>query len=459
MKFKDLIAMALRNLNARRLRTFLTVLGVIIGATSIIIMLSIGVGFKKINNDFFASLGDLTVLDVRSNMIWSDEMEKNARKDNKKLNNQAVNEIKQVPHVSAVMALYSGNANLKSGRLESYAQVVAIDPNVMEAFGYKVQKGRLLNSSDKTGGVVLGNKVENFNNYERRIYDKHVDTMKNVVNMVNLHMDRSNKDGGMYDGGFDSMDGGMDGGTSGEPKELSEKLKVVGILEDTEDWQKSQAMIMSFDYLEKLQKDMEKLNMVKPLNKVKLQYDNIKVKVDDAKNVDAVSAELKDLGYNPTNYYAEMLKQSQQQLVIVQAVFGAIGGIAFLVAAIGITNTMIMSIYERTKEIGVMKVIGASIKDIQKLFLVESGFIGFIGGAMGIIISLLLSTLFNVLSRSFFMNEFQGTGATLNPKISIIPLWLIITALVFSSLVGVIAGYIPARRAMKLSALEAIRTE
>lgn len=455
MKFKDLIAMALRNLNARRLRTFLTVLGVIIGATSIIIMLSIGVGFKKINNDFFASLGDLTVLDVRSNMIWSDEMEENARKDNKKLNKQAVNEIKQVPHVSAVMALYSGNANLKSGRLESYAQVVAIDPSVMEDFGYKVQKGRLLNASDKTAGVVLGSRVENFNNYERRIYDKHVDTMKNIVNMVLLQMDRSHKDDGSYDGGFDSMDGGM----NGEPKELSEKLKVVGVLEDTEDWQKPQAMIMSFDYLEKLQKDMEKLNMVKPLNKVKLQYDNIKVKVDDAKNVDAVSAELKDLGYNPTNYYAEMLKQSQQQLVIVQAVFGAIGGIAFLVAAIGITNTMIMSIYERTKEIGVMKVIGASIKDIQKLFLVESGFIGFIGGALGIIISILLSILFNALSRSFFMNEFQGTGATLNPKISIIPLWLIITALVFSSLVGVIAGYIPARRAMKLSALEAIRTE
>lgn len=451
MKFKDLIAMALRNLNSRRLRTFLTVLGVVIGATSIIIMLSIGVGFKKINNDFFASLGDLTVLDVRSDMIWSDEMEENARKDNKKLNNQAVNEIKQVPHVSAVMALYSGNANLKSGRLESYAQVVAIDPSVMDAFGYKVQKGRLLNATDKTGGVVLGNGVENFNNYERRIFDKHVDTMKNVVNMVNLRMDRSNKDGGMYDGGFDSTDG--------EPKELSEKLKVVGVLEETGDWQKSQAMIMSFDYLEKLQKDMEKLNMVKPLNKAKLQYDNIKVKVDDAKNVEAVSAELKDLGYNPTNFYAEMLKQSQQQLVIVQAVFGAIGGIAFLVAAIGITNTMIMSIYERTKEIGVMKVIGASIKDIQKLFLVESGFIGFIGGALGIIISLLLSILFNVLSRSYFMNEFQGTGATLNPKISVIPPWLIITALVFSSLVGVIAGYIPARRAMKLSALEAIRTE
>lgn len=451
MKFKDLIAMALRNLNSRRLRTFLTVLGVVIGATSIIIMLSIGVGFKKINNDFFASLGDLTVLDVRSDMIWSDEMEQNARKDNKKLNNQAVNEIKQVPHVSAVMALYSGYAQLKSGRLESGAQVVAIDPSVMEAFGYKVQKGRLLNATDKTGGVVLGNGVENFNNYERRIFDKHVDTMKNVVNMVNLRMDRSNKDGGMYDGGFDSTDG--------EPKELSEKLKVVGVLEETGDWQKSQAMIMSFDYLEKLQKDMEKLNMVKPLNKAKLQYDNIKVKVDDAKNVEAVSAELKDLGYNPTNFYAEMLKQSQQQLVIVQAVFGAIGGIAFLVAAIGITNTMIMSIYERTKEIGVMKVIGASIKDIQKLFLVESGFIGFIGGALGIIISLLLSILFNVLSRSYFMNEFQGTGATLNPKISVIPPWLIITALVFSSLVGVIAGYIPARRAMKLSALEAIRTE
>ena len=112
-----------------------------------------------------------------------------------------------------------------------------------------------------------------------------------------------------------------------------------------------------------------------------------------------------------------------------------------------------MSIYERQKEIGVMKVIGASINDIRSMFLIESGFIGFFGGIVGLIISILIGSLINKLAQG--SGIFMGGGE--DAKILLIPIWLALVGVGFSSMVGVLAGYIPARRATKLSAIEALR--
>lgn len=140
---------------------------------------------------------------------------------------------------------------------------------------------------------------------------------------------------------------------------------------------------------------------------------------------------------------------------MIQAVLGAIGAVAMLVAAISITNTMMMSIYERTKEIGVMKVLGCDIRNIQGLFLMEAGFIGFIGGVVGVGFSYVLSLVINGLVA--------GSDATANMGITgaicRIPLWLNPLAIVFAIVIGMIAGFIPSLRAMRLSPLAAIRNE
>ena len=145
---------------------------------------------------------------------------------------------------------------------------------------------------------------------------------------------------------------------------------------------------------------------------------------------------------------------------MIQGVLGGIGGISLFVAALGITNTMIMSIYERTKEIGVMKVVGANLKDIRKMFLLEAGMIGFIGGAAGVALSFILSFLMNtVLSEAIGMalgGVFWGAG---EGSISIIPWWVAAAALSFATAVGMAAGFYPAKRAMNLSALESLRNE
>lgn len=164
------------------------------------------------------------------------------------------------------------------------------------------------------------------------------------------------------------------------------------------------------------------------------------------------------MGYYAVNYLAEYVNEMNKQLVMTQAILGAIGAVSFLVASIGITNTMIMAIYERTKEIGVMKVIGASIKDIEKLFLVEAGFIGFFGGVLGTIISFIISVILNIFGKEFLLSR-MPVQAIEAPKLSIILVWLVILALLTSTLIGIISGFIQARRAMKLPAIEAIKNE
>lgn len=145
---------------------------------------------------------------------------------------------------------------------------------------------------------------------------------------------------------------------------------------------------------------------------------------------------------------------------MIQAVLGGIGAISLLVAALGITNTMIMSIYERTREIGVMKVLGCLLTDIRQLFLWEAGIIGFTGGITGLLLSIGASLLLNRFGGSLGGFLGGGSGPDGQPlPISVIPLWLSCSSVGFATLVGLVSGFAPANRAMKLSALEAIRSE
>ena len=161
---------------------------------------------------------------------------------------------------------------------------------------------------------------------------------------------------------------------------------------------------------------------------------------------------------------AETIQQMQESSKSLQLMLGGIGGVAMLVAAISICNTMLMSIYERTREIGVMKVLGCELGNIRTMFLLESSTIGFIGGLIGLIISLIASFVLNhlsVLGQGFDLSGIMGGGYYMggdgSAAISIIPPWLMLAALVFATLVGLVAGILPANKAVKISALEAIR--
>jgi len=150
-----------------------------------------------------------------------------------------------------------------------------------------------------------------------------------------------------------------------------------------------------------------------------------------------------------------ILDTVNKTMVVLQTMLSSIGGLALLVASIGIANTMIMSVYERTREIGILKAVGASPGDIRLLFMAEASLIGLLGGVAGTIGGWLLGLGLNEGILAYLRwKEIPVTGTFF-----VVTGWLVALALVFATVVGLLAGLYPAARAARLDPLEALRYE
>ena len=218
-------------------------------------------------------------------------------------------------------------------------------------------------------------------------------------------------------------------------------------------YETSQGAYMDIDDLKQIRNDYYKANNMKLPEDT--GYQNAKVKVTDISKVSEVQKAIEDMGFSTWSLDSirePMEEQAKQQ----QLILGGLGAISLFVAALGIANTMIMSIYERTREIGVMKVLGCFVGNIRTIFLMEAGAIGFMGGVIGIILSYMISFAMNTFGFSMSgsdMSSYYGTD------VSIIPPWLVALGLIFATCIGLISGFYPANRAVKISALEAIKTD
>jgi putative ABC transport system permease protein len=191
------------------------------------------------------------------------------------------------------------------------------------------------------------------------------------------------------------------------------------------------------------------------------QFDSITVKVESREKVESAVQLIKQLGYDIWSP-ASALEEINRFFFIVQMILGGIAAVSLLVASIGIINTMIMSILERTKEIGIMKVLGATVYNIRWLFLIESGAIGLIGGIAGLGIAYAAVSALNYLAANNpEMNLFGGGPGPEEAvtQLAVIPIWLAWFAILFAFVIGLLAGIFPAFRASRLSALEAIRSQ
>ena len=264
------------------------------------------------------------------------------------------------------------------------------------------------------------------------------------------------------------------------PKTQTWELEVVGKLQQdaSKGWWTQSGIIMSMQNLKVIEDAYNKMAKIKDTNS---SYDQVYVKVDDLKNVGDVEEAIHDLGFQNTWSSNQQREDMQKQVFRSQMIFGGVAAVSLLVAAINIINTMTMAIYERTKEIGVMKVLGCKLSKIRQMFLIESGTIGFIGGVIGCLFSVLISFVLNNFTvwmqvitgwlmsigvqvnfdaSSFDVGALFGMGGMGGiGNISDIPAWLLLMALIFATVVGLLSGIAPANRAVKISALEAIRHE
>lgn len=429
MNLIDTLSIALRNLWRRKLRTFLTVLGVVIGATSIIIMISLGLAIEKNQMDMVESMGDLRTITIYdSQYMGFSEVESNQKAP--PLNDATIKLLKEKSHVDQVYGIQQTYVSgvIKLDKYHLYADIKAVEPDYFEDFEKPLLEGRYLSSSDRFAFIIP-------------------EYMK-----YSLWDEKTNRSA-MEDPGFDFLTAnfqiniGWDDQFSGTSSKKI-KAEMVGVL-DTQDW----SIYTTPETLKRLVEEERKIYPQDDTNqeKNKSQYDTLEIRVDSYENVKALQDQLKDEGYQAQSMvdFSESMKESQ---LLIQAVLGGLGSISFIVAAIGIANTMVMSIYERTREIGVMKVIGASVTSIRNIFLIEALLIGLSGGLIGVILSL-------IISRG--LNHFINISYAMDTKaqISVIPLYLVFAGLIFSALVGLISGYYPAKRATKLSAIEAIKTD
>ena len=442
MKLKDKIVMCFSNLSKRKVRTLLTTMGVVVGTCAIVITVSLGVGMQASQEAALAQMGDLTIITINGYGLSP---------DSDPLDDVALEKIREMENVIALTPAYQinewGSIFLTSGKYKYDGQVFGVYMNELGALGYTLEDGSPIPADLPENAILYSvnapydfmNTKKKSNNY---IYpgsgkDPYVDLTKDKIFFDVRLPDK--------------------GGKTYKAKESY----FGGILK--EDWSKQPSsgygIFVDIEYLKKLEADYNKLNNVKINKDVKKSYEQVSVKVDDMYNVASVEEAIQAMGY--TTYSMETIRKPMQEKAQKdQMMLGSLGAISLLVAAIGITNTMIMSIYERTREIGVMKVLGCIISDIRTVFLMEAATIGFLGGVLGVSVSYGISYLMNTLGtgagdpNDFFAMMQGGIGNN-----SIIPWWLAVGALIFATGVGLLSGIYPANRAVNISALAAIKQD
>ncbi len=456
MNTRDLLRLVWSNLRRMKARVAMTAIGVVIGTAAVVVLISLAAGLQRSAVQDLGSIGDLTRITVsppyslRAFGVASSQLGGEA-----KLDNQTLAGFRRLPGVVAATPYewLEGSAMLRFNRLVGSAQIVGIDPTQVERLGFtmasgtaRLGRGQMLvgarvaeNLFDPRTGLSVGpamggGRVVVVGPVAGRPVEKSPDLQGQSLQLV---LSKPGDDGRMV--------------------ERVVRVRVSGVLAES-GGQDDYTVFLALD-------DVIELNgwfAGQRPNPGRDGYNQAIVKVASADQVLAVEQEILRQGfyaYSPRS----VLQSLNAFFLVIQGIFGGIGAIALIVAAFGIANTMTMAIYERTREIGLMKAVGASNRDVMSVFLAEAGGIGFLGGAGGVLLGAALGALIDLIAGTYLAAQaVQQSGASAaNVRISLIytPLWLPIFAILFAGLVGVASGLYPAMRAAALNPVAALKYE
>lgn len=426
MLFKDQLQFVLQHMRKNKLRVTTTVLAAMIGCAFLIVLASIGFGIQETMRNEILNQEQVTEID-----LWGNE---NLTAEDEKW-------ISGVEHVNVVLnkADISNSITSKFEDRTGYSQGVIWDMAAQAKLPSNLSAGRLPQAPNE---IVVGYHYA-----------------QNLLNEADAaEIERKSKEAEANGTWYNGEEEGYKGEILGKQVKLeltmdeegtqteTATFTVVGILKKPSyDWYTDSSVIFGQSLLEQFPK--------------LVTYPSTKIYVDSLENVMPVLNELKEQGYQVYSV-VEQLEEMDVFFLIFKIGLIFIGTIAVLIASIGIFNTMTMAVTERTREIGVLKAIGASPALIQRLFLMESAFIGLLGTGLAILLSYAISFGANAILPHVLAYALSDENLTTTDfTFSLIPLNLVIIAGGISLLVAILSGWRPARKATKIEVINALRQE
>ncbi|MBK9315683.1 MAG: ABC transporter permease [Acidobacteria bacterium] len=512
MNFTDIISLALRNLRQARLRTSLTVIGVIVGVAAIVTMVSFGLGLQ--NNilkdafsriDFFTSItvfgpGADAIMSMRDGGEASNgqrNQDTASSESRPVLDDKAIEELRKLDGVRYVYPNFSFESFVRfEGRtrrtgISGAPTDVEYNPRfrdfiagrhiagadapevvITERFMTRMRTAGSARRSQRRGPgdgpfQTLPEKTE----AERKRLAEEV--IGKTLTILTLPSGPESTESSasvfgvpLLDLPVQSEEAGDDGQFEGADDGLLSQLErhnytIVGVLKAQE------GVNLNIGSGGAIFIPMEHAGRFRAANRPPLErlgemlagdigYQSAEVRVTDLARVETIKDQIKKMGFNFWNI-GNQIEEIKRVFLIINASLALIGGIALLVASFGISNTMIMSIRERTREIGVMKAIGGSDSEIMRIFFVEASLIGLTGGVLGVLGGWGIDRIANLLANRWITQ--QAGQAIRQVEFFSIPWYLSGGAILFAVLVSLVAAVYPAMSAARVDPIKALRYE
>jgi putative ABC transport system permease protein len=436
--FYELGMLAIGNLNRARARLAMTAGGVLVGTTAVILLVALTAGLQQAAEASIGSNSQLLELDVSPNYNFRMSGEQQQPSEIKQLTVEEVNKFWSIPGIAVVIPitnLQSGEIN--AGKYTGYAAIQGIDPKLLPYMGITAQQGTL---SLESGQVLLGAHVGDY------FYDP-----KGTGDQQNVKLD-------LFTTPFKLK---LYQYTAQTPTQRSIAPKPTGVLAENDRFGNSMLMPIQ---------DVLNYNQWITGTKIdpkKFYYDQVVIRAKSRETVSSISEAIRKLGFQ-SGGMGEYINQLNSFFDAMRLILGGVGGIALLVAAFGVANTMTMAILERTREIGLMKAIGATDRDVLTVFLIEAGLVGLAGGLTGVGLSYFLQHLINSAlasagtpdpSQPSIANFLPFDTSKIGGQLFVIKPELAIFALILATTVGLGAGLYPALRAARLPPVIALKSE
>jgi putative ABC transport system permease protein len=451
MRFADYIEQSFVNLWKKKLRTLLTTFGVVIGIGALVSMFAFGKGMQKNLTDTFKELELFNYVGVyvRSNARQDSddpddpnvETEQEAAKPTPALDDDFLLGLADIEGVEWALPEIRFPALIGLGDEEEFSLIQVVPANISQAGFIKLRAGEFYTSDEDYSLIISDSLLRRLNVKKPQsaigrevvvstmTIDFSLSNLKNIVSFLN--------------------------GTGLPFARRNYTFTIVGVIERMgigPVMPVRSDLFIPYGTSQRMKKlSFTSINDIFRSMRPSRGYSAVGIKLTSPKYVEPVKAQMEELGFE-TFAMLDQLEEIKTGFRFLDMFLFAVGMIGISVAALGIVNTMVMSILERYREIGIMKAVGASDSDVKKIFFFEAGVIGFLGGVFGLALGWVVSAIINQIINAFMARE----GVPYADYFSF-PWWLCLGAIAFSILVSLIAGIYPTLRAARVDPVVALR--